>query len=259
MYLHKILIENILKIKSILFDWEIFSKDWPVQSATIPVARGYPPLLICICVFWFVFSDLLLCSLIYVCVFWFVFVFVFSDLCFLICCCVLWFVFVFSDLHLCFLICVCVFWFPVVFCTSGPPYYCHYCYLYNSYKSPFKLSDWNPRHPIQRLQQTTHQTGVKLLLGWIFDGYSLRSSRDFTEVRPVLAAGGHLVNLLEPSAELLETDLGTLIKLFSINIFIKMIGVFFDIFHVMWPSDSNPGAKCISKLDEWETALFIVF
>ena len=24
-------------------------------------------------------------------------------------------------------------------------YYCHYCYLYNFYKSPFKLSDSGPR------------------------------------------------------------------------------------------------------------------
>ena len=40
-------------------------------------------------------------------------------------------------------------------------------------------------------------------------GYSLRSSRDFTEVRPVLAAGGRLAHLPEPHATLLETALGT--------------------------------------------------
>ena len=45
-------------------------------------------------------------------------------------------------------------------------------------------------HPIQRLQQVTHWTGVKLVLGCIFGGYSLGSSHDFAEVRPVLAAGG---------------------------------------------------------------------
>ena len=74
-------------------------------------------------------------------------------------------------------------------------YYCHYCYLYNFYKSLFKLSDWNPRHPIQRLQQATHRTGVKLVSVWIFFGYSLGSSWDFTEVHPVLAAGGRLAHL----------------------------------------------------------------
>ena len=69
-----------------------------------------------------------------------------------------------------------------------------YCYWYNFYKSPFKLSDWNPHHPIQRLQQVTHRTGVKLVLGRIFGGYSLRSSCDFTEVCPVLATGGRLAH-----------------------------------------------------------------
>ena len=91
-------------------------------------------------------------------------------------------------------------------------YYCHYCYLYNFYKSPFKLNDWNPHHPIQRLQQATHKTRVKLVLGWIFGGYSLRSSRDFTDDRPVLAAGGRFAHLLEPHTESLETDLGTVNK-----------------------------------------------
>ena len=93
-------------------------------------------------------------------------------------------------------------------------YYCHYCYLYNFYKSPFKLSDWNPRHPIQRLQRVTHRTGLKLVLGWIFARYSLVSSRNFTEVRGWSA---HLQSL----AESLETDLGTIIKLMSINILIQ--------------------------------------
>ena len=77
------------------------------------------------------------------------------------------------------------------------------------------MSDWNPCHPIQRLQQATHWTGVKLVLGWIFDGYSFESSCDFTEVRPVLAAGGRLAHPPEPHTELLETDLGTVIKLLN--------------------------------------------
>ena len=121
-------------------------------------------------------------------------------------------------------------------------YYCHYWYLYNFYKSPFKLSDsdpppgprpfpgcglsarcalslprgggmgsnslkcarglrrcWQPtRHPIYRLQQVTHRTRVKLVLGLVFGGYSLGSSRDFAEVRPVWAAGGRLAHLPEP-------------------------------------------------------------
>ena len=99
---------------------------------------------------------------------------------------------------------------------SGGGHQCNaknYCYLYNFYKSLFKLSDWNPRHPIQR-----HRTGLKLVLGWMFSGYSLGSSRDFTEVRPVLAAGGRSAHRPEPRTEPLETDLGTVIKLLSINI-----------------------------------------
>ena len=56
---------------------------------------------------------------------------------------------------------------------------------------------------------TVQWTVVKLVLGWIFGGSSLGSSRDFTEVCPVLAAGGRLAHLPEPRAELLETDLGT--------------------------------------------------
>ena len=74
-------------------------------------------------------------------------------------------------------------------------YYCDYCYLYNFCKSPFKSGVWNPRHPVQRLQYETHRTGVKLVLGWIFGGYSLGSSCDFTEVLPVWAAGGRSVHL----------------------------------------------------------------
>ena len=76
--------------------------------------------------------------------------------------------------------------------------------MYNLYKSPFKLSDRNPRHPMQRLQQATHGTGVKLVSGWIFGGYSLGSSRDFPDVHPVLAAGGQLAHLPEPRAESLK-------------------------------------------------------
>ena len=92
---------------------------------------------------------------------------------------------------------------------------------------------------------------MKLVLGWIFGGYSLGSSCDFTEVRPVLAAGGRLAHLPQPCAESLETDSGTVIKLLSINILIQNNCIFFfNIFHVMWPSDSNPAANCISKLDE---------
>ena len=88
-------------------------------------------------------------------------------------------------------------------------HYCHYRYLYNFYKSPLKLSGWNPLHLIQRLHQATHRTGVKLVLvGYSAD--SLGSSRDFTEVRPVLAAGGRFTNLPEPRTESLETELGTI-------------------------------------------------
>ena len=49
-----------------------------------------------------------------------------------------------------------------------------------------------------------------------------------------------------------ETDLGTVSKLLGINILLQNNC---NIFHVMWPSDSNPGADCICKLDEWDTAL----
>ena len=58
-------------------------------------------------------------------------------------------------------------------------------------------------------------------------------SRDFTEVRPVLAAGGRLAHLPEPPAETLDTDLGTVIKLLSINILIQNNCIFFDIFNDM--------------------------
>ena len=66
----------------------------------------------------------------------------------------------------------------------------------------------------------------------------------------MLAAGGRLAHLPEPRAESLETDLGTIIKLLSINILIQNNCIFFYIFHVMWPSDLKPAADCISKLDE---------
>ena len=85
-------------------------------------------------------------------------------------------------------------------------YYCHYCYLNKFYKSPFKWSDWNFCHPIPSLQQATHRAGVKLVLGCIFGGYSVGSSWDFTEVRPMSAAGGRLAHLPELCAETLETD-----------------------------------------------------
>ena len=73
------------------------------------------------------------------------------------------------------------------------------------------------------------------------------------------AGGGQSAHLPEPRAESLETDLGTVIQLLNINILIQNDCRFFDIFHVMWPSDSKPAADCIGKLDEWDTALFIVF
>ena len=118
-------------------------------------------------------------------------------------------------------------------------------------------ADRNPCRLIQRLQQATHRTGMKLGLDWIFGGYSPGSSRDFTEVRPVLAAGGRLAHLPEPCAESLETDLGTVIKfqtrrlfcckldecsfyctlvlpLFYIN---TNMHFFLNSFHVMWPTD----------------------
>lgn len=50
---------------------------------------------------------------------------------------------------------------------------------------------------------------MKLVLGWIFDGYSLRA---FTEFHPVLAAGGQLAHLPEPRHQELEADLGTVNK-----------------------------------------------
>ena len=106
-------------------------------------------------------------------------------------------------------------------CYLEIDYYCHYCYLYNFYQSPLKLSDWNPHHPIQRLQQETHWSELKLVSDWLFGGYSLGSSHNFTEVRPVLAAGGQLAHLPEPCTESLETDLGTVIKLLKINILIQ--------------------------------------
>ena len=62
---------------------------------------------------------------------------------------------------------------------------------------------------------------------------------------------GQWAHLPEPPAEWLETDLGIVIKLLK--------NCFFDIFHVMWPSDSNPAAHCISKVYEWDTAIIIVF
>ena len=106
------------------------------------------------------------------------------------------------------------------------------------------------------LQQVTHQTGVKLVSGWILG--SLRSSRGFTEVHPVLAAGGQLAHLTEPRTESLETDLGTINKSISINILIQINCSFFNSFHVIWPSDSKPGAGCVSELDKWDTA-FLFF
>ena len=66
----------------------------------------------------------------------------------------------------------------------------------------------------------------------------------------MLAAGGRLAHLPEPRAEPLETDLGTIIKLLCINELIQNNCTVFDIFHVMWPSDSNPAANCISKLEK---------
>ena len=77
------------------------------------------------------------------------------------------------------------------------------------------LSECILRHPIQRLQQATRLTGVTLVSGLILSGYSLGSICNFTEVRPVLAAGGRLAHLPEPCTELLETDLGTVIKLLA--------------------------------------------
>ena len=94
----------------------------------------------------------------------------------------------------------------------------------------------------------THRTAVKLVSGWILGGYSL--SCDFTEVLPVLAAGGRLAHLPEPHAEPVETDFGTVVKLLGKNILIQIYCSFFNIFHVMWANDSNPAADCISKLDE---------
>ena len=50
---------------------------------------------------------------------------------------------------------------------------------------------------------------VKLILGWMLADNHTGPSRDFSEVRPVLAAGGWLAYFPEPRAESLETDLGT--------------------------------------------------
>ena len=77
------------------------------------------------------------------------------------------------------------------------------------------------RNPIQRLQQATHRTLEKLVLGWVFGGYSFGSSRDFTEVvgQCEQQEDGQLTS--QSSAESLTTDLGTVIKLLSINILIQ--------------------------------------
>ena len=83
------------------------------------------------------------------------------------------------------------------------------------------------------------QRPQQLVSGWIFGGYSLRSSRDFTEVHPVSAAGGRLAQLPEPSAGSLETDLGTVIKLLSINILIQRIAVFSISFMLCGPVNPN--------------------
>ena len=74
--------------------------------------------------------------------------------------------------------------------------------MYHFYKSPFKLSDWNPHHPIQRLQQATRRTGVKLVLGSVDNP----SGQLYAQVHTVLAAGGQSAQLPEPHAESLETD-----------------------------------------------------
>ena len=64
--------------------------------------------------------------------------------------------------------------------------------------------------PVSRERRSADQRiVVKLVLGWIFGGYSLGSSRDFTEVHLLLAAGGRLAHLPEPRAESPEADLGT--------------------------------------------------
>ena len=62
---------------------------------------------------------------------------------------------------------------------------------------------------------------VSVFLLYAFGRYSLGSSRDLTEVRPVITAGGWLAHLPEPCAESLETDLGTVIKLLCIDILIQ--------------------------------------
>ena len=149
----------------------------------------------------------------------------------------------------------CTQWKHYTLCWLEVDYYCHYYYLYKFCKSLFKLSYWNP---IQRLLQATHRTEVKLVSGWMFGGYSLGSSCYFTEVLPELAAGGRFTHLTEPRGESLETDLGTVIKLLSINILIQN-NCFFSPVSSMSCDPVSPIADFISKLDEWDTALFIVF
>ena len=93
--------------------------------------------------------------------------------------------------------------------------------------------------------------------------YSMDIRWIFTRVQPRLYWGSPSVSSRrtvspppEPRGELLESDLGTVITLVSTNILIQNNCSFFNIFHVMWPSDSKPAADCISKLDEWHTYFY---
>ena len=105
------------------------------------------------------------------------------------------------------------------FNLTGKIDYCHYCHLYNfSHKSLFKLSDWNPHHPWGEVSFRLDIWGI------------------FTPVQPRLYWGSPSVSSQRPVSSLLETDLGTVIKLLSIKVLIQNNCSFFSIFHVMWPN-----------------------
>ena len=104
------------------------------------------------------------------------------------------------------------------FNLTGKIDYCHYCHLYNFYKSLFKLSDWNPHYPWGEVSFRLDIWGI------------------FTPVQPRLYWGSPSVSSQRPVSSLLETDLGTVIKLLSIKVLIQNNCSFFSIFHVMWPN-----------------------
>ena len=72
-------------------------------------------------------------------------------------------------------------------------YYCHYCYLYNFYKSPFEWPESSSSYSKAAIGDSSDrgEVSVRLDIRRIFT----RVQPKFTEVRPVLAAGGRLAHL----------------------------------------------------------------